>query len=331
MLGKNRSLCKASIPLRLLYSPLLRTIGPISRVSSHSRMFHASHRRQFSVFDNCYNSTYTIITGVHSLTGLPWVLALPLTGFLVRAVLISPLSIYSHKNTQRRLALQPLLYAWRAPLQQKVVKNSGTLGPVVAQRELVKEINLKRRELSKKMATGGWRNFIQVLQFPIWLIAIETIRKMCGTHEGLLGLMTRKFGDMGQQKEKVSDAEVGILDVPMEQSLASEGALWFPDLLVPDPLLILPFVLSASLFANLHLLSKLYRKSGTVVSVWARRRDNILKILALAIGPATLQVPAAMLIYWISSASFAVVQNYILEWYLPNTPPVIPCKARQKQ
>ena len=46
-----------------------------------------------------------------------------------------------------------------------------------------------------------------------------------------------------------------ILDsVPLEDSLSTGGALWFSDLLAPDPFFILPTILSSAMFASIEVL-----------------------------------------------------------------------------
>ncbi|KAI9852864.1 MAG: hypothetical protein M1838_004423 [Thelocarpon superellum] len=156
---------------------------------------------------------------------------------------------------------------------------------------------------------------------------------MCGTHDGLLTLIARPFTTpttIGEESDRVSTLEAlrNLRSVPIEEALATEGALWFPNLLVPDPQLILPFVLSGTLLANIILASSSRRNSDTAPSSFQRRVSNALKILALAIGPATLNLPAAMLVYWTSSSLFSVAQNSLLDRAMPLQPPVKPCKPR---
>jgi len=50
-----------------------------------------------------------------------------------------------------------------------------------------------------------------------------------------------------------------------------------------------------------------------------------MKLFALAIGPMTLQIPSAMLLYWISSSGMAFVQGVLLDIFSPIGNPVAPC------
>jgi inner membrane protein COX18 len=218
------------------------------------------------------------------------------------------------------MALMPLISSWTHQLRKETMAEVGHLGPAVAQRTLVKKMRKKRKEIYERWDCGMWKSYISWLQLPIWLTAIEAIRRMCGKEVGLLGMI---FGTSGEGKD-IPEA-LATSGVGKELSFATEGALWFPDLLVPDPLLILPFMLSGVMFLNLA------NTSGAKnPSVGQRRLLNALKIVALAIGPLTLHVPSAMLVYWISSSSFALAQALVLDKLMPVKPPVVPCKPRHR-
>jgi inner membrane protein COX18 len=136
---------------------------------------------------------------------------------------------------------------------------------------------------------------------------------MCGKESGLLGMMAARFGG--------DESAVVEMDIPIEQSFATEGALWFPDLLAADPQMVLPFMLSGAILLNLS------NSPGN--SLWQRRLKRTLGIVGLAMGPLTLQFPSAMLIYWISSSMLAYMQAAVLDRVMPIKTPVMPCKPRK--
>lgn len=144
---------------------------------------------------------------------------------------------------------------------------------------------------------------------------------MCGTEAGLLGLLVKSFSKSGQ---RITPEDLDQVLVPIEQSFAMEGALWFPNLLLPDPISVLPFVLSGSLLANIFY----HMRQAKSSNIWQRMINNTLITMAFAIGPLTLQVPSAMLIYWISSSSIALGHSIALNWYIPRPPQILPCKPR---
>ena len=294
------------------------------------RKFHASPQRPF--LDSCFSGTHAVITGIHGVSGLPWAATLPLTALLLRVAIIGPLITYSHSITLQRSALSPLMHAWQHVFRRKVMRDHAALGPVACQKLVQKRYTKKWREIVKVRGIPFWKVSLSWLQLPIFLVVIETIRKMSGVGDGLLGLLIKRFkGSENVPPDGAVQDGAESMPFAVEQSFADEGALWFPDLLVPDPQLILPFMLSGALFSNILFHEMVARKASSTPSRGQRRIRNILKIVAFAIGPLTLQVPSAMLVYWISSSLCALSQNVFLEWYMPHPRAIKPCKPRQPQ
>jgi inner membrane protein COX18 len=209
----------------------------------------------------------------------------------------------------------PLVQSWQHVLRKQTMAEVGHLGPVVAEEKLLRKLRSKRSEIYKRWGCPLWKTMLPLAQLPIWLTAVEAIRAMCGTRVGLLGMIMRTD----------NDSDVLTAGIEKEASFATEGALWFPDLLVPDPQLILPFMLSAAIFLNLS-----NAKAPLNQALWQKRLQNSLKVVALAIGPLTLQIPSAMLVYWISSSLLAYTQAVVLDRLMPVKPPVMPSKPRDR-
>ncbi|KAL8785364.1 MAG: hypothetical protein Q9213_003429 [Squamulea squamosa] len=317
--------------------------------------------RQFlaTTSENC--ETHALITGLHTVTGLPWAATLPLTALLVRFGLVAPLSSYAHSVSQKRQKHYPVINAWRYIYQNKVMENERKekKGPKECQRLLRNMLMKKSNEIYTRTGTQRWKSFLPYLQFPIWLTVIETIRRMSGAQEGLVGLLQKsvtwgepedplfdrkdsKSMTFGEQAFEADDSQVSPAHVdsmpseglqppvvPIEPTLATEGTLWFPDLLVPDPHLYLPFILSLTLFANITHVERTARKLGTKPTAFRRRLGNAFKIVALAVGPLTLSMPSAIHLYWISSSVFALGYNALMNWYSPLVIGVRPCKERR--
>lgn len=132
---------------------------------------------------------------------------------------------------------------------------------------------------------------------------------------------------VGLLESSVNDNQVDSSMDLFEPSLAYEGALWFPNLLLPDPTLTLPFILSASMIANVSYQKRLIPNP----SKWQTRFFNAFKLMALAAAPLTLQVPTALLIYWISSSLFGLAHFVFMQWYQPRIPHFKPCKSRDRR
>jgi inner membrane protein COX18 len=128
--------------------------------------------------------------------------------------------------------------------------------------------------------------------------------------------------------------------VVLDPSLTYEGCLWFTDLTVPDPYHILPLALSASLLWNL--LPKSGNQFSDRVSIALGRRpksaqarilagdDKVglgerakstlyLSLVALAtlVGPLTLDLPAALHLYWLASSATNALSSKALQHLMP--------------
>lgn len=279
------------------------------------RFFHPSGKLHSSLLNTCCIQTYDVLAGLHASTGLPWLLTLPLTALIVRSTFVLPLAIWSRINLQRTASIRPLLLAWQPIIMNRVVKENVRLGPDTCRKLAELNMKEKRTELFQTFGVTRWSAFAPLLQLPVFLLVVETIRRMCGQKSGLLGFIAEKIG-----------ANSGhTASIPVEGSMAAEGGLWFPDLLVPDPMLILPATLSALLYANASEFSSISERTGITPSKGQVRWSRALKVLALAMFPFTLNIPSGLLIYWVSSALFGTATNLLLRAAMPLPTSPAPC------
>ena len=315
-LRTNCSVVRPSFSTKQQISTLFLQLPPSCRT------FHASPQPRF--LDAAITSTHTLLEGLHSFTGLPWAYTLPLSALAIRTAFVLPFSIYSRRAAQKQATLTPLVMSWQHQLRKETMREVGHLGPGVAHSTLLKKTRKKRNEIYSRWGCGRWKMFLPIIQVPIWLTAIETIRKMCGTSTGLLGMIAATFTS-GKDAAGLEDSAI-ITGVETELSFATEGALWFQDLLLPDPQMILPFMLSGTILLNLtHAAPR-----GMKMSTFQRRLSNSLKIVGLVIGPLILHVPSAMLVYWISSSMLAYTQALVLDRVMPVKPPNVAPKTRNQ-
>lgn len=306
--------------------------GPLS-----SRSFHASPRPLF--LEAVLDSTHDLLAGIHGATGLSWALTLPLTALGVRLFVGLPLAVYQRRAHQRRVALQPLRAAWQAATRKAAMEESRHLGPAFVVRDVQRRMNRKTTELHSRWKCGVWREWLQILYLPVWLAVIEAVRGMSGANRGLLGLLADGAADVvpaistpavpAEATAELPTTPEPALSTAFEPSMATEGMLWFPDLTVADPVHVLPFVLSATLLLNIYSAAKRGLPSGEE-PVWRRRLRRILSTVALAAGPLTLEMPSAMLVYWISSAAVAYGHTLLLDMWIPLQKPIRPCKPGVK-
>ncbi|KAI9054083.1 hypothetical protein LZ554_001254 [Drepanopeziza brunnea f. sp. 'monogermtubi'] len=312
---------------KLPRSPVLHQVLLLPS-SLRSRTFHASPRPQ-NVLLTAINASHTALDGLHSLTGLPWAYSIPLFALLLRCTIILPISIYQRRALLKQASLGPLLQSWRHALQHETIREAGHLGPKVSHSTLLKKVRAKRSELYSRHGCRIWKNFLALVQLPVFLSVMEALRKMCGSREGVLGMLMGNQNNVGETGvENVAGVITGdglvdqVLSIPTEMSLATEGMLWFPNLLVGDPQLVLPFVLSATLMLNIFGLPTSRRP-------WSVRLKRSLGLVCLIVGPLMINVPSALLIYWISSSASAYLQALALEKFMPIPKTVAPCEPKR--
>ncbi|CAN8103356.1 unnamed protein product [Discula destructiva] len=330
----------------------------------------AGQRRPFSVADGAsglLRCSEWLITNTHDITGAPWSVSIPLAALIVSAAVRAPLSLYSHQKARKRAKLGPLIQAQTAMIGLGLRKKA-----VPDLRKKVVEVMKKRSKKLAETFAGSERGSIigGLLTLPIFVSNLEVIRRMCGGPRGLFGRLV--FGASGadgpadpataaatMSAEGISastpfaadmaEAAVAshrdvISDISVEPTFATEGCLWFPNLLESDPLHILPFALSAILVAHMIPGTSAARreliglspvagdKHAVMMGQTGKRRalQRTMLILAFAMGPITMDMPAALHLYWLSSAGFSLAVTKGLRRALPipkNT--VRPCQGME--
>lgn len=167
--------------------------------------------------------------------------------FTVGSVFRLPCQVYTQRILQRRTELSLLLQAWNSRLQHDVAHED------VPQKETFFEVKNRQeailRRVYRKLRLQEWRLYSSVASFPFWLLAIDSVRCLCGGQGGLLGLFMAGFGeDMTDAAGLIPSSEVpteglssaveataDTATAVMDPSLAIEGCLWFTDLTVADP------------------------------------------------------------------------------------------------
>lgn len=318
-----------------LCRPLLsRPSAFISRRSTpQARSFHSSKPCQ--MIEGSVILAHDYLQGFHSLTGLPWVASIPLAAITVRLVIATPLQIWSLRQREASQQVNRFLVAWNKVYQKKAVtsdQQSGSvkMGPVQAELIVTRELNETKRRLHKTWGVYPGASYAQVLLLPVWLSVMESLRRMVGMSSGLLGMIQSWYESMPVD---------GGASIPVEPSMATQGALWFPDLLAADSTCALPVILSAMMFTNITWGWKLASAAEIAeMSVGQAIKNRLLKVLkrtlqvlSIWLAPTMIfsEAPAGLLIYWISSVVFATAQTKVLHKIVPTRQSVAPAKGRQ--
>ncbi|CAL3971202.1 hypothetical protein PZA11_007760 [Diplocarpon coronariae] len=293
-----------------------------------SRAFHASPRPQ-SFLLTTIEASYTALQDLHSFTGLPWAYSIPLFAVLLRCTIILPISIYQRHAIIKQVRLIPLIGSWQCVFQRESFREVGHLGPNVVHNRFLKKAKAKTVELYRQNDCSRWKNFLGLPQLPIFLSVMEALRKMCGSREGLLGMVLgneRRVVETGVENTAGVITGEGLVDhalnIPLETSMSTEGMLWFPNLVASDPELVLPFILSGILLLNIS-------HGPQSKSIWGQRVNRSCVFAALISGPILINIPSALLIYWISSGGSAYLQTVLLDKLMPIPQPVTSCKPKR--
>ncbi|TQB76875.1 hypothetical protein MPDQ_006652 [Monascus purpureus] len=294
---------------------------PKSTTFQQTRNFHPTRRSQYIVNDIIHLSS-DFIHGVHSVTGLPWVCSIPLTAFIVRMVVAFPLQIYSRIHAQRERDLSPLVQSWHKYFVDRIrdqnQRSQTPLSPREASSMVKKELFTVQRLLRKEFRVSPFSRPANFMQLPVWISLMESLRAMCGSSQGLVPWLLSFFSLTRSASDYVPPA--------IEPTLASEGGLWFPDLLAGDPTGLLPILMTGTILLNIRTgwhvapISELANlpRNAMIREGFFRVIRLFVQVLAVHIGLSAYfqEMPCALMVYWISSTNVATLQTFLLEKHI---------------
>lgn len=309
-----------------------------------------------SILDGGITGAQQLITSLHIATGTPWYITIPLVALALNVVLRLPLAISLRQLEQKRTRLLPLLFAWRFRHQREFAEsNSKTMAmvdPKTFQRAVEKRLLKTSRRIYKAHNVQMWKRWTFLVTFPYWLTIMEALRRMSGAPLGLIGVTIAAGGK--ETEAAGAEGDIGAVattppDTPMsldmvsaddgsasagpllgyDPSMATGGCLWFPDLTVADPVGVLPYLLSAA-----FVISILPRSKEKVISLLnptvntddaayqtsampQQRFRRAALLVALCIGPLTMQLPAALHLYWLTSTIVSGLQTEVVYRMMP--------------
>ncbi|KAE8388534.1 60Kd inner membrane protein-domain-containing protein [Aspergillus alliaceus] len=317
-----------------LFHRSLRT--PRKTTLQQTRHFHPTKPSPF--INEVLDGSSTFIQSVHSVSGLPWALSIPLTALIVRTCVAMPLQIYTKIQARKERDLVPLLSSWKKYYQNDLIRKkydvSGDMDLYNPSNDVISELAMKMRE-RRRILKENWNvpkywKPVTFLQIPVWISVMESLRAMSGNDKGLVPYLLSLL-------EPASSSEGGSpLHLAVEPSLATEGAFWFPDLLAGDPTGILPAALTASILLNLHTgwKARPFAEMADLPKVELYKQLTIrgirtfVQVLALNVGLSSyyFEMPSALLLYWISSSSIATLQTLSLDKLMFKKKPLKPWK-----
>ena len=222
------------------------------------------------------------LLALHDTTGLPWWATLVTATLCVRSSLL-PLVFYQMRASARFAGAMPYMLQVKDALQRRF-KELDAAAPSGSAGVRVKAEQLRQARHGLQLT---WRKFdchpaklflTPVVHFPVFITYVFAVRDMIRGGEG--------------------GAAPG---------LAAEGALWFPDLTVMDGTYVLPALAIGLTYVNLE-----QSLGGGPKSGWLYKCKNALQTAMLLLGAFTSQLPAGVFMYWVTSASYGIVQTATL-------------------
>ncbi|OJD13266.1 hypothetical protein AJ78_06261 [Emergomyces pasteurianus Ep9510] len=300
-------------------------------IAQQRRNFHPS--RPTHMVSTSIECAHELLQIVHSYSGLPWVASIPLTAITARVVFGLPFLMWSTSQRNKKVLANPAILAYtrmkRKNIMDTAAKEKRFLPPQLVSRQSALAVAQFQKGLFKRhrLRLASFAPFAPILQLPFWLAFMESIRSMSGWQPGLLAILQQWFNPDAVKAQ-----------IPVEPSLSTEGALWFPDLVAADPLGVLPVAISVLMFTHITWGSKVSKmrdipilvSQGNLQGIFSWAIQRIFQAMSIWIAPALMysEAPAALGIYWLSTTCVAIVQSRLLKRYMPT--PTVP-KACHKR
>ncbi|XP_028271806.1 cytochrome c oxidase assembly protein COX18, mitochondrial isoform X3 [Parambassis ranga] len=236
-------------------------------------------------------------------SGLPWWLSITMATLSVRTLITLPLAAYQLIIISKVEMLQAEISELAKRLRYEVSVRARERGWTEKQSRFQFQKNL-RRVVAQLYIRDNCHPFKASLlvwvQLPLWISFSLALRNLSLDQSALQG------------------------------ELAAGGALWFPDLTVPDATWILPVCLGLS---NL-LIVEVFSLQRAGASVFQRLFVNFIRAFSVLMIPIAATVPSSMALYWFTSSLVGFGQNLLLRspvshklLRLPTQPPASPYRG----
>lgn len=303
---------------------LSRTLAASSctPILSRTRAFHASAPRKDVFLDALLYLPHEMMNLIH--TQLPWYATIPLAAFLIRGALVTTAGSYARSLTARYIGTHPVRQALAYQKRNQLMLQGGFSNPQQAKAAVANAIKKETGELDKRWKCTIWGQASWSLaQIPIFFTMAELIRQMSGSRDGLLAMGLNSLG-LKSKAETIHGVTISDPSPWFQPSLANEGMLWFPDLLLPDSFL--PYVVSGLMFTNLWLSRNTLQSDPSKAPKLTRMIRGTLMGVSLLIGPLCQGLPSALMLYWGSSTTSVMIWNWWLDRKHPAPKNFTACK-----
>lgn len=245
------------------------------------RTFFAESLYRYGQLSNYTKAIESVLTGIHD-CGASWSVTIALTGFILR-VLSSPTHIYAEKiYTKQTLTVgflkRKLIERIADHYQIAVIVSNNDFKLQTTDKKLLSKCNklvddyVHKYLIDNRIGTSRVLN-LRVSVIPVWFFASLALRNIIAT-ESFVGM---------------------------------NGALWFPDLLLPDPYFLLPIGVGVLGFSNLILSQRLYR-----TQTQGKFQTIFFTVFTLTVTAVLLRAPSCFSLYWFIVGLTALLETQAL-------------------
>ncbi|CAG5130542.1 unnamed protein product [Candidula unifasciata] len=231
-----------------------------------------------------------VIVYFHQITGLPWWFTIILTAFMLRVVVMIPFTVHSYRNMAKLQNLQPEVKEKAERLKLEVSMAMHQFGWDQKRARMEYNKNFKRilNELYIRDNCHPMKGIAAFwLQMSVWLSVSYALRNMS----------TRAADPNLEGHDGCKD-------------LSEQGLAWFSDLTAADSTWLLPLMMGTVTLFNVEV----GYLSAPEVTRFRKWLTYGLRCGSLIFIPLSSLMPCSMVLYWISSGTFAAVQSFLFEY-----------------
>ncbi|KAM4053882.1 cytochrome c oxidase assembly protein COX18, mitochondrial isoform 2-T2 [Anomaloglossus baeobatrachus] len=228
-----------------------------------------------------------VLMSLQEVTGLPWWVNIMCTTIVLRTAVTLPLSVYQMHILGKVEKLQPEIQNLAKELRYEVAVYGKQQGwsDKVAKFHFRKNMKRLITQLYVRDNCHPFKaSLIMWIQIPMWIFISLALRNF-------------SFNLSGSSTDEL-----------VHSQLQNGGALWFPDLTMPDSTWILPVLLGS---INL-LLVEMFALRTVEMSRFQKYLTNVVRGISILMIPIAASVPSSMALYWVSSSSVGLVHNLLL-------------------
>lgn len=238
--------------------------------------------------------TEHFLISTQELTGLPWWTTIVLCTVTLRTVITFPLFVWQAQKMAKYQMVAPVLKVITERLSKEGDEEAKKLNWDRKTRDMhvVNSFWKHKKKLMKDHKIPGTfrRYLLPWVQLPIWFSMSTAIRHL-----------TLSFPLVGP---------IPPVLWTTYNNLSTGGAFWFSDLCAADATLILPILAGVT---NLAII-EVHRGDGKQPLTHGMKvLINFVRLLSVAMIPIGSYMPAAVVLYWVSSSSFGLAQALAMQ------------------